>query len=142
MTDQHMTNDQRKATEALRPLRERMLAHVEPARQTEKYVQYEQEIQAMLVRNERRLRLEKWYAGGIWMFGVLFITACLLIVGYRGLVEPAVTTLALAFVILISGGIELVKHFINRSRVEVLKELKGLELHVLALEERLGNQPK
>jgi len=40
-------------------------------------------------------------------------------------------------VILLYGGIELVKHFINRSRVEVLKELKGLELHLLALEERL-----
>jgi hypothetical protein len=34
-------------------------------------------------------------------------------------------------VLLISGGVEIVKHFINRSRVEVLKELKSLELQVL-----------
>jgi len=124
------------------PLREQILAQGEPARQTDKFARYEQEIQAMLAQNERRLHLEKWYAGTIWIFGVLFITVCLLIVGYRGLVEPAVATLALAFVLLISGGVELVKHFINRSRVEVLKELKTLELQVLALEERLGGPEK
>jgi len=124
------------------PLREQILAQGEPARQTDKFARYEQEIQAMLAQNERRLHLEKWYAGTIWIFGVLFMTACLLIVGYRGLVEPAMTTLALAFMLLISGGVELVKHFINRSRVEVLKELKSLELQVLALEERLGGQEK
>ena len=57
-------------------------------------------------------------------------------------VTPDVTILAFAFVILISGGVEVVKHFINRSRVEILKELKSLELQVLALNERLGNTPR
>ena len=96
----------------------------------------------MLEKLERRLRLEKWYSGAIWVFAVLFMTACLLIVGYRAVIAPDVTILAFAFVILISGGVEIVKHFINRSRVEVLKELKSLELQVLALEERLSGTPR
>lgn len=35
------------------------------------------------------------------------------------------------------GGIELLKHFINRSRVEQLKELKRVELEILELRELL-----
>src|SRR6476659_7554832 len=128
-------------TEKQSPLREQLLAQGEPARS--KLVRYQQETEAMLEKNERRLRLEKWYSGAIWIFAVLFMTVCLIIVGYRAAIAPDVTILALAFVILISGGVEIMKHFINRSRVQVLKELKGLELHVLALEERLsGTQQK
>ena len=35
------------------------------------------------------------------------------------------------------GGIELLKHFINRSRVEQLKEIKRVELEILELRELL-----
>jgi hypothetical protein len=118
-------------------LREELLAQSEPSR--EKFVQYQQEVQAMLAQNERRLRLEWWYSGAIWIYAVLFMTACLLLVGYRGLLAPAASVLALAFVLLICAGVEVVKHFINRSRVELLKELKGLELQVRQLEERFSD---
>jgi hypothetical protein len=122
------------------PLREQLLALGEPTRS--KLVRHQQETQVMLEKLERRLRLEKWYSGVFWIYAVLFMTACLLIVGYRAAIAPDIAMLAFAFVILICGGIEIVKHFINRSRVEVLKELKSLELHVLALEERLSNAPR
>jgi hypothetical protein len=121
-------------------LRDQLLAQSEPPR--EKLVRHQQEIQAMLERNERRLRMEKWYSGGIWMYAVLFMTGSLLLVGYRGFVAPDVTILAFAFMILICGGVEVVKHFINRSRVELLKELKGLELQIHALEERVSASPR
>lgn len=48
-------------------------------------------------------------------------------------------TLTMFAVILLYGAIEIVKHFINRSRVELLKELKQIELRLLELDERLGN---
>ena len=124
-------------SEKQKPLRDKLLAQGEPTRS--KLVRYQQEIEAMLEKNERRLRLEKWYSGAIWIYAVLFMTGCLVFVGYRAAIAPDVTILALAFVILIAGGVEIIKHFINRSRVEVLKELKGVQLQMLAIQERLGS---
>ena len=119
-------------------LRDQLLAQGEPAR--ENFVRYQQETQVMLEQNERRLRMEKWGMIALWLFAVAFMTVCLVLVGYLGK-TPEMTLLAFAFLLLLCGGIEIVKHFINRSRVELLKELKGLELHVLSLEQRL-NQPR
>jgi len=96
----------------------------------------------MLADLERRLTLEKWYMTAVWIFAVLFATVCLLVIGFRGRTSPEMSILALCFVLLISGGVEVVKHFVNRSRVELLKELKGLELQVRQLDERLSNLPK
>ena len=93
----------------------------------------------MLERMQRGLRREKWGMWGIWGFAVLFVTATLLIIGFRGR-TPELTVLATAFMILIYGGLEIVKHFVNRSRVEILTELKGLQLQVLELQERLPNK--
>jgi hypothetical protein len=126
-------------TKEQNPLREQLLAQGEPAR--DKLVQYQKETQAMLEQLERRLRIERWGVTALWIYAVLLMTAMLLGVGFWGH-TPELSMLAGAFVFLIYGGIEIVKHFINRSRVEVLKELKSLELHVLALEERLGNTPR
>jgi hypothetical protein len=114
--------------------RERLLAQGQPA--SDKLVRYQQETEAMLERLQRGLRREKWGLWAIWSFAVLFITVALLLVGYRGR-APEITLLATAFVIFIYGGLEIVKHFINRSRVEILTELKSLELEVLTLQQKL-----
>jgi hypothetical protein len=37
----------------------------------------------------------------------------------------------------IGASVELVKYYIDRSRVEVLKEVKGLELQLLEIKEQL-----
>jgi hypothetical protein len=126
-------------TEKTNPLREKLLAQGAPSR--DKLVRYQRETHAMLEKNERVLRLQKWYAGSIWIFAVAFVTVSLLAIGYLGH-TPEITLIATAFVVLIGGGVELIKHFINRSRVEVLKELKGLELQILSLQERLENTPR
>ena len=120
-------------------LRDQLLAQGEPAR--EKFIRYQQETQAMLEQNERRLRIEKWGMIALWLFAVAFMTLCLVLVGYLGK-APEMTLLAFAFLLLLCGGIEIVKHFINRSRVEVLKELKNIELKVLSLEERLDKSAR
>jgi hypothetical protein len=122
-------------TEEPNPLRDQLLAQGETAR--EKLVRYREETQAMLEKLDRRLRMQKWYSGSIWIYAVLFMTAYLLFVGLAGVVAPQLVVMAVAFMLLISAGIEIVKYFINRSRVEVLKELKGLELQMMALEERM-----
>ena len=121
-------------TKKSNPFRDQLLALGQPT--GDKLVRYQKETEAMIERMQKGLRREKIGMWAIWGFAVLLITATLLIVGYRGR-TPEVTMLATAFMILIYGGLEIVKHFINRSRVEILTEIKSLELHVLALEERL-----
>jgi hypothetical protein len=55
--------------------------------------------------------------------------------------KPAAIWLGLsACFFLIGAAVEMVKYSINRSRVEVLKEVKGLELQLLEIKERL--QPR
>src|SRR5262245_53565778 len=121
------------------PLRDQLLAQGEPAR--ERIVRYQQEIQTMLEQNERRLRIEKWGMIALWLFAVAFMTLCLVLVGYFGK-APELTLLAFAFLLLLCGGIEIVQHLTNRSRVSVLKELKNIGIKVLSLEERLDKSAR
>src|SRR4029453_11817454 len=120
------------------PLRERLLAQSEPDR--EKLAAYRKEVATMLAKNERTLRLQKWYAGTIWIFLVLMGTAFFVLGGLRTDTPGGVWLGTFACFVLIGAAVEMVKYFINRSRVEVLKELKGLELAVLEIKERLKEQ--
>ena len=103
---------------------------------------YRKEMTQMLDNNERGLRLEKRMTIVLWLFGVTMMTAFLLMSGfYHPTPERSwMVSLTLMGVTLFYGGLELVKHFINRSRVEVLKEMKQLELRVLELDERLRSR--
>jgi hypothetical protein len=117
------------------PLRERLLAQFEPDR--EKLATYRKEVQTMLEKNERTLRWQKWYAGGIWIFVVLLGTAFLVLGGLRGDTPVGAWLGIFACFVLIGAAVEVVKYFINRSRVEVLKEIKGLELQLLDIKDRV-----
>ena len=94
----------------------------------------------MLKQFEAGLRREKWGAGLLWVYAVIFMTAALLITGYRNQTQPEVMILTFAFVLLIVGSAELIKHFINRSRVEVLKEMKSLEMMIHDLKSQLAER--
>jgi hypothetical protein len=128
-------------------LRDRLLAQQVP--QANKIEEYRREVQAMLERNENRLRREKWFVTVFWFVVVASLTVFLL---WMGLANPigmdaknlAFTSMAAyLLVIVIYGAIELLKHFVNRSRVEILKEVKGIEMQLLELREalRIRNSP-
>ena len=93
------------------------------------FARYRKEIQMTLEQNERGLRRERRYVVVIWLFLVALCTTFMVIGG----THPT-TTLGVWFGVnacfwMLIGAVELLKHFINRSRVELLKEVKGLELH-------------
>jgi hypothetical protein len=119
------------------PLRERLLAQFEPDR--DKLATYRKEVQAMLEKNEQTLRLQERQVGlmvkGTFFFllGIGFMTLAWLLWGE----SPGVW---LGFVVcfsLICAGVELVKYYLIRTRVEILKEVKGLELQLLEIKEQL-----
>lgn len=116
-------------------LRDRLLAqHVaEP----DKLLTYRKEIDTMLERNEKVLRREKWYASAVWLMVVTIWVPFLVYGGYHADQPRSAFWAASACVWFMFGGIELLKHFINRSRVEQLKEIKRVELEILELRELL-----
>lgn len=116
-------------------LRERLLAQWEPDR--DKLATYRKEVEAMLATNEGTLRLQKWYAGAIWIFVVLMGTTFLLLGSLRGDTPVGAWLGIFACFLMIGPAVEMVKYFINRSRVEMLKEVKGLEMQLLEIKEQL-----
>lgn len=119
-------------------LRDRLLDQYTPERGT--FDEYQKEVRAMLDRNEKNLRRERWVSAMLWLYAVALCTAFALVAGY-GREQTGrvyfVLTLMLG-TLFVSAAVEMLKYFINRSRVELLKEIKGVELRLAGLEERLG----
>jgi hypothetical protein len=105
---------------------------------------YREEMVSTLAKNEKKLRRETIWTAAEWGFAVGFFATCLWS-GPRWVAGPAGHFLmAFTFLFLIFGAVEIVKHFVNRSRVEILKEVKQLQLQVLELRsslEKSGNAP-
>ena len=99
---------------------------------------YRKEVADLLAKNERGFRIEKYGAGAIWIFCVGLATAILLL-GMDRTHDPvrAAWLGTVACVWLLFGAVELMKHFINRTRVELLKEVKQTQLQILELQELL-----
>jgi hypothetical protein len=118
----------------LNPIRDQLLARNVPNQ--EKLARYREEVQAMLALQEKKLRWQALYASTIWVFVVLLATAFLFLGASRGDVSgfyPVMT----ALVLLIAAAVELVRVFLSRVRIELLKEIKGLELQVRELKESI-----
>jgi hypothetical protein len=115
-------------------LRDRLLSRLpQPAN----FSAYRDEVSSMLEKNEKRLSWEKRGASTLWIFVVGFF-ALLTSRGAHWLDTPkghyCEFTVCL---LLITGAVELLKHFINRTRVELLKEVKQVQLQVLELQASL-----
>ena len=116
-------------------LRDRLLGQQSP--RTDKLAEYRKEVQAMLDQNEYGLRRERRYTTILWIFIVMMCTGFMIIGGLHPTTVLGVWFGVLACFWLIYGSVELLKHFINRGRVDVLKELKQLELRVVELQEMM-----
>ncbi|MCA9259422.1 MAG: hypothetical protein KDA61_09495 [Planctomycetales bacterium] len=109
-------------------LRAELLAQSEPARAS--LEQYRKETEVMLAQLEAGLRRERVASVLLWLFAVALSTSFLLLYSYSG-GDGKLAALATAFIILIYASVELLKFFINRSRVEILRELKSIELKLI-----------
>ena len=105
--------------------------------QPENLSDYRSSVAVLLDKNRRNLKREKWYSGAVWSFVVVLGTVLLTGAGMKlGSTQSGnaafLGTFACFF--LICGAVELLKHFINRSRVDLLTEIKQLQLQVLELQ--------
>lgn len=94
----------------------------------------------MLERNEKGLRSERIYVMILWPVYVVICAAFIWVGSARAGTPMSAFFAGLACFWLVFAAIELLKYFINRARVEVLKEIKRVELEVLQLREQLGGK--
>ncbi len=118
-------------------VRDRLLASLP---QPENLAAYREEVEASLQKDQRGFRREKWGVGALWVF-MVGLSTVFLVLGGRHLDKPVGLWFGtLACFLLIYPSVELLKHFINRSRVEILKEVKQVQLQVLELQASLAKQ--
>jgi hypothetical protein len=110
-------------------LRDRLLDQWEPSRTP--YLAYRKEIETMLENQEKALRREKSMTDVLWVSIVGLTTIMLMSSGLPIVHKVEVTFMAVTVVLCFLFG-----HQINKSRFEVIKEIKGVELRLAALEER------
>ena len=107
----------------------RLLALGRPSEDT--LASYRKEVTAMIEREQKRLKFETICAVVLWLFLVALIVPWLMVASHYPLTPPRVWFgFALMFMALY-GAMEMLKVFINRARVDVLKEVKEAELRVL-----------
>jgi hypothetical protein len=116
-------------------MQDRLLSHL--PRKPSNLADYRKEVAILLEKNDKEFLREKWGARALWIFCVLLGTAYLWFGGAKLDTPKAAWFGCLACFWLIVGAVELLKHFINRSRVELLKEVKQVQLQVLELQEQL-----
>ena len=98
---------------------------------------YRKEVAQLLEKNDKAFLREKWGARALWIFCVGLGTSYLWFGGAKLDTPKAAWFGCLACFWLLIGAVELLKHFINRSRLELLKEVKQVQLQVLELQEAL-----
>jgi hypothetical protein len=119
-------------------LRNRLLSQYVP--EPGKLASYRKEIDAMFEHEERWLRCEAWISSLSWIWAVLLGTAFALVAG-SARDQPAKVYFSIGVMLLlliVAGAVEMLKLVINRARLEVVKDLKGLELRLAEIEGRLA----
>ncbi len=115
-------------------LRERLLRQHVP--EPEKFSNYRKETQAMLEKQERWLRFQSLYTAAIWIMLVIMGTGFALVAGWSG-DRPTKVYFSIGVTLmflLIGAAVQLVGAFIARARLEIVKDIKGLELRIVELE--------
>ena len=99
---------------------------------------YREEVASTLEKNEKKLRREKRVVIELWTFVVAVSAVFLWLGGQRfdTLMGPYFVCMACFWFLF--GLVFHVGHFINRNRVDILKEVKQLQLQVLELQALLA----
>jgi hypothetical protein len=102
-----------------------------PARRT----QYQQEVEAMLSDLEKKVRWEARIIAAQWIFLVFLTTSFMLIGGFKHQTMTGMWFSLQGILWFLFGAVFLLMHRFNRLTLDLLKEIKGVELAVLELRE-------
>lgn len=99
--------------------------------QPENLAAYQEEVKALFAENEKRLRQNKWTVVRVWVFVIAFSIPCLYMAGAYYGTSAGNWFLGGTFFWVLFGSIEIAKYGQNQARVELLKELKQVQLQIL-----------
>lgn len=96
----------------------------------------------MLEREERRLRFFGRYTVAIWIMLVVMGMMYALVAGWsRDQPSKVYFSIGIMLMMLFFGGaVQLVAGFISRARLEIVKDIKGLELRLVELDSSLRDR--
>jgi hypothetical protein len=111
-------------------MRERLLARLP---QPENWESYREETAALMVKHERALLWEKIAAITVTWIGIAFFMFANSTCGRKVYTDHTIVLEVLA-VLFFAGAVQTVQFLIYRSRVDLLKEVKQVQLQVLELQ--------
>ena len=94
---------------------------------------YQKEVMSLLAENEKKLRRNKWTVVRVWTFVVLISVPFLWMAGAHFNTAEGNWFLGLVGFWVLFGAIEIAKYEHKQGRVELLKELKQVQLQILQL---------
>jgi len=94
---------------------------------------YEKEVTSLLAENEKKLRRNKWTVVRVWIFVVIVSAPFLWMAGTHFNTAEGNWFLGLVGFWVLFGAIEITKYEHKQGRVELLKELKLVQLQILQL---------
>lgn len=118
-------------------MKERLLAHesFDPEKQ-----KYRKEVEKMLEKQIRAHRREKIITHSLWIYIVILCTIFMLIGGFTADPTMKLWFGILACFWLLFGVVFILRYFINYNRIEILKELKAIQLRIEELHEKIAGQ--
>ncbi|HMD84665.1 MAG TPA: hypothetical protein VKO18_08195 [Terriglobia bacterium] len=102
--------------------------------QPENLAAYQEQVTSLLAKNEKTLRQNKWTVRRVWIFVIAFSIPCLWMAGAHFNTPQGNWFLGTVYFWVLFGAIEIAKYDHNQGRVELLKELKQIQLQVLELQ--------
>ena len=99
---------------------------------------YEREVTSLLAKNEKSLRQHKWTVVRMWIFVVIISGPALWMAGSHFNTPQGNWFLGGVGFWILLGAVEVLKYVGQQGRVEVLKELKQIQLQVLELHALVG----
>ena len=100
---------------------------------------YRRKVDAMIQEKERWLRRGAW-AAGVGYSAALLVAITLMVAGglwFDGQLKAVWLGVNACFYLVVASGIAF-SHMLAKTRVEMLKELKGIEMRMIEIQQRLG----
>jgi hypothetical protein len=94
---------------------------------------YQKEVASLLAENEKKLRRSKWTVVRVWIFVVVVSVPFLWMAGMHFNTAEGTWFLSLVGLWVLLGAIEIAKYEHMQGKVELLKELKLVQLQILQL---------
>ena len=101
--------------------------------QSADFAAHQKEVTSLLAENEKKLRRNKWTVLRVWIFVVVVSAPFLWMAGTHFNTAEGNWFLGLVGFWVLFGAIEIAKYEHKQGRVELLKELKQVQLQILQL---------